>query len=194
MEAREIVMIILLLALILLFLFLKNKSNKKEMRREKEEREEREKKRKEGYKALSDDEKKLIYISAMKERSAFVLRTQEKYETKFHPFSPYEHKGVQNGKEEIIKDSIGYFKIPKGFNSIAAFFFTTDPDFMNLSAVTININGMVYRRFEGFSEYMSPHYYDVKAGDLITIEIEFSSNVDFTLKDFGVLLLSHKAD
>lgn len=192
MDIRELAMLLLLLALIALFFLLRKKGEEKERCRLKEEREQRDRKRKEGFAALSEEERRMLYLNAMKERSSFVLKAQEDYETSFHSFPSFCYEAKNNISEGLISDSLGYFVIPAGVERIAAFFFTGDLDYEDISAMTININGMVFRRFEGFSEYMCPHYYDVKSGDIITIEIEFNAKKDFSIKDFGILLLARK--
>lgn len=192
MDIRELAMLLLLLALIALFFLLRKKGDEKERRRLKEEREQRDRKRKEGFAALSEEERRMLYLNAMKERTAFVLNAQEDYDTSFHSFPSFCYEAKNNISESLISDSLGYFVIPAGVERIAAFFFTGDLDYEDISAMTININGMVFRRFEGFSEYMCPHYYDVKSGDIITIEIEFNAKKDFSIKDFGILLLARK--
>ena len=65
-------------------------------------------------------------------------------------------------------------------------------EYEKINAITLNINGTVSRRFEGFKEYMKARYFDIKEGDLITIEIEIDEDKDFVLNSFGVLVLKSK--
>lgn len=188
---RESILILLLVLLIVLFVFLRKRGEKKESERLETERLDRERRRKEGLKALSEEEKSLIYSLSMKERTAFIKNAEKDYDILFHPFNDLVYE-KESGNKQIETKSLGYYVIEKGVDRIAAFFFSTDPDFESISAITLNINGMVSRRFEGFESYMKPMYFEAKSGDLITLEIEFDGTKNFTLNNFGVLLLKRR--
>ena len=164
---RESILILLLVLLIVLFVFLRKRGEKKESERLETDRLDRERKRKEGLKALSEEEKSLIYSLSMKERTAFLKNAERDYDILFHPFNDLVYEN-ESGNKQIETKSLGYYVIEKGVDRIAAFFFSSDPD---------------------FESYMKPMYFEAKSGDLLTLEIEFDGTKDFTLNNFGVLLL-----
>ncbi len=188
----EVLMIFFLILLIAAFALLKRGSTRKEERKAREERKKRMDEKEKRLSALSEDEKRATYAVAMKERTAFLKRIESEYTIFFHPFSDFEYKASDPYSNQLITRSIGYYTLPKGTRKIAAFFFEGDLEYDKLNSITLNINGMVNRRFEGFSEYMEARTFDVKEGDLITIEIEFDENKDFSLKNFGILVLEDR--
>lgn len=189
---RELILIIILLIVIAIFIAMKKTSEKRERNRLEKERKKKEMKRKDGLKSLSEEERNLLLTTMRKERTSFIENAEGEYETAFHPFPTFEHTSVDKTSDMLVEKSIGYYVIPKGYDRIAAFFFIGEPSFEPINAITLNINGMVNRRFEGYQEYMRPRYFNVKSGDIITIEIEFEEKENLVLKDFGVLLLKTK--
>ncbi len=189
---REIFLLTALVVIVILFALYKRFSSKRYIERLNKERNEREKKRKEGYAALSEEEKEALKSMAMKERTLFIDEADKQYDITFHPFPPFEYIPPDITSDDLITKSIGYYIIPKGYDRIAAFFFTSGEVLDQISAITLNINGMINRRFEGYSEFMTARYFDVRSGDIITIELEFSANGHILLENFGVLLLKKK--
>ena len=77
--------------------------------------------------------------------------------------------------------------------AFAAFVFNSLPDIGELNSMTLNLNGMVSRRFEGYEEYLKIREFDIKTGDLITVEIEFDSSEPFKLDGLAILFLKKKS-
>lgn len=187
----NIIIFALLLLIVILFALYRRHKSKKERISEETFLEEKSLEKKRRL-SISDEEKNAIYKEVMKERDLFLKDAEAKYDCAFHPFDDFTYISENKTSPRLIKKNIGFYRIPKKTEKIAAFFFKNDMEYEKINAITLNINGTVSRRFEGFKEYMKARYFDIKEGDLITIEIEIDKDKDFVLNSFGVLVLKSK--
>ena len=147
------------------------------------------------FRYYSNDEKNLV--NKIKELDAklkndkldFISALESGYEIREYQFPTFNAKSG-NG---LRKESLGYLKIEQECDRIAAFVFSSLPDIGELNSMTLNLNGMVSRRFEGYEEYLKIREFDIKTGDLITVEVEFDSSEPFTLDGLLILLLKKKS-
>lgn len=145
--------------------------------------------RRESLRKLTDDDIKELDAKLKNDKMDFISALESGYEVREYQFPTFKAKSG-NG---LRKKSLGYLKIEQDCDRIAAFVFNSLPNIGELNSMTLNLNGMVSRRFEGYEEYLKLREFDIKTGDLITVEIEFDSSEPFELDGLAVLLLKKKS-
>ena len=186
---KEIILAFTLLSFIAILIFIEKKKIRKDDEKSKTEREKRWEERRESLRKLTDDDIKELDAKLKNDKLDFISALESGYEIREYQFPTFNAKSG-NG---LRKESLGYLKIEQECDRIAAFVFSSLPDIGELNSMTLNLNGMVSRRFEGYEEYLKIREFDIKTGDLITVEIEFDSSEPFTLDGLLILLLKKKS-
>lgn len=185
---KEIILAFTLLSFIAILIFIEKKKIRKDDEKSETEREKRWEERRESLRKLTDDDIKELDAKLKNDKLDFISALESGYEIREYQFPTFNAKSG-NG---LRKESLGYLKIEQECDRIAAFVFSSLPDIGELNSMTLNLNGMVSRRFEGYEEYLKIREFDIKTGDLITVEIEFDSSEPFELDGLAILFLKKK--
>ena len=186
---NEIIIAFTLLSFIAILIFIEKKKIRKDDEKSENERKKRWEERRESLRKLTDDDIKELDAKLKNDKLDFILALESGYEIREYQFPTFKAKSG-NG---LRKKSLGYLKIEQDCDRIAAFVFNSLPDIGELNSMTLNLNGMVSRRFEGYEEYLKIREFDIKTGDLITVEIEFDSSEPFKLDGLAILFLKKKS-
>ena len=185
---KEIILAFTLLSFIAILIFIEKKKIRKDDEKSETEREKRWEERRESLRKLTDDDLKELDAKLKNDKMDFISALESGYEIREYQFPTFKAK-CGNG---LRKESLGYFRIEEECDRIAAFVFNSLPDIGELNSMTLNLNGIVSRRFEGYEEYLKIREFDIKTGDLITVEIEFDSSEPFELDGLAILFLKKK--
>lgn len=185
---KEIILAFTLLSFIAILIFIEKKKLRKDDEKSENEREKRWEERRESLRKLTDDDIKELDAKLKNDKLDFISALESGYEIREYQFPTFKAK-CGNG---LRKESLGYFRIEEECDRIAAFVFNSLPDIGELNSMTLNLNGIVSRRFEGYEEYLKIREFDIKTGDLITVEIEFDSSEPFELDGLAILFLKKK--
>ena len=185
---NEIIIAFTLLSFIAILIFIEKKKIRKDYEKSENERKKRWEERRESLRKLTDDDIKELDAKLKNDKLDFISALESGYEIREYQFPTFKAKSG-NG---LRKKSLGYLKIEQDCDRIAAFVFNSLPDIGELNSMTLNLNGMVSRRFEGYEEYLKIREFDIKTGDLITVEIEFDSSEPFKLDGLAILFLKKK--
>lgn len=185
---KEIILAFTLLSFIAILIFIEKKKLRRDDEKSENEREKRWEERRESLRKLTDDDLKELDAKLKNDKMDFISALESGYEIREYQFPTFKAK-CGNG---LRKESLGYLRIEEECDRIAAFVFSSLPDIGELSSMTLNLNGMVSRRFEGYEEYLKIREFDIKTGDLITVEIEFDSSEPFELDGLAILFLKKK--
>ena len=186
---KEFILSLPLLSFIAILIFFEKKKIRKDDEKSETEREKRWEERRKSLRNLTKDDIKELDAKVKNDKMDFISALESGYEVREYQIPTFNAKSG-NG---LRKESLGYLKIEEGCDRIAAFVFNSFPDIRVLNSITLNLNGMVSRRFEGYEEYLKLREFDIKTGDLITVEIEFDSSEPFELDGLAVLLLKKKS-
>ena len=185
---EEFIVALVLISIIAFMLLIEKRRIRSDDKKDRNDREKRWKERRDAISMLTDDEIKSITLKTEENKKNLISAIENDYEIREYHFPPFKaEKGIG-----LRNESLSYLKIEDGCDRIAAFFFNSFPDIRKLCSITLNLNGMVSRRFEGYEEYLQLREFDIKTGDLITLEIEFDSSESFELTDISILLLKRK--
>ena len=185
---KEIILAFTLLSFIAILIFIEKKKIRKDDEKSETEREKRWEERRESLRKLTDDDIKELDAKLKNDKLDFISALESGYEIREYQFPTFKAK-CGNG---LRKESLGYLRIEEECDRIAAFVFNSLPDIGELNSMTLNLNGIVSRRFEGYEEYLKIREFDIKTGDLITVEIEFDSSEPFELDGLAILFLKKK--
>ena len=185
---KEIILAFTLLSFIAILIFIEKKKLRKDDEKSENEREKRWEERRESLRKLTDNDIKELDAKLKIDKLDFISALESGYEIREYQFPTFKAK-CGNG---LRKESLGYFRIEEECDRIAAFVFSSLPDIGELNSMTLNLNGIVSRRFEGYEEYLKIREFDIKTGDLITVEIEFDSSEPFELDGLAILFLKKK--
>lgn len=185
---KEIILAFTLLSFIAILIFIEKKKIRKDDEKSETEREKRWEERRESLRKLTDDDIKELDAKLKNDKLDFISALESGYEIREYQFPTFNAKSG-NG---LRKESLGYLRIEEECDRIAAFVFSSLPDIGELNSMTLNLNGIVSRRFEGYEEYLKIREFNIKTGDLITVEIEFDSSEPFELDGLAILFLKKK--
>ena len=185
---KEIILAFTLLSFIAILIFIEKKKLRRDDEKSENEREKRWEERRESLRKLTDDDLKELDAKLKNDKMDFISALESGYEIREYQFLTFKAK-CGNG---LRKESLGYFRIEEECDRIAAFVFNSLPDIGELNSMTLNLNGIVSRRFEGYEEYLKIREFDIKTGDLITVEIEFDSSEPFELDGLAILFIKKK--
>ena len=186
---KEFILSLPLLSFIAILIFFEKKKIRKDDEKSENERKKRWEERRVSLRKLTDDDIKELDAKLKNDKMDFISALESGYEVREYQIPTFKAKSGKKKK----KKSLGYLKIEQDCDRIAAFVFNSFPDIRVLNSITLNLNGMVSRRFEGYEEYLKIREFDIKTGDLITVEIEFDSSEPFELDGLAVLLLKKKS-
>lgn len=185
---KEFILALTLLSFIAILIFFEKKKIRKDDEKSETEREKRWEERRKSLRKLTEDDIKELDAKVKNDKMDFISALESGYEIREYQFPTF---NAESGNG-LRKESLGYLKIEQDCDRIAAFVFNSLPDIRALNSITLNLNGMVSRRFEGYEEYLQLREFDIKTGDLITLEIEFDSSESFELTNISILLLKSK--
>lgn len=185
---KEFILALTLLSFIAILIFIEKKKIRKDDEKSENEREKRWEERRESLRKLTDNDIKELDAKLKIDKLDFISALESGYEIREYQFPTFKAK-CGNG---LRKESLGYLRIEEECDRIAAFVFSSLPDIGELNSMTLNLNGIVSRRFEGYEEYLKIREFNIKTGDLITVEIEFDSSEPFELDGPAILFLKKK--
>lgn len=186
---KEIFFAFTLLSFIAILIFIEKKKMRNDNEKSETEREKRWEEMRESLKKLTEEDFKALDAKLKNDKMDFISAIESEYEIREYLFPTFKAQ-CGNG---LRKDSLGYLKIEQDCDRIAAFVFNSLPDIGAINSITLNLNGLVSRRFEGYEEYLKIREFDIKTGDLITVEVEFDSSEPFELDGLLILLLKRKS-
>lgn len=186
---KEIFFAFTLLSFIAILIFIEKKKMRNDNEKSETEREKRWEDMRESLKKLTEEDFKALDAKLKNDKVDFISAIESEYEIREYLFPTFKAQ-CGNG---LRKESLGYLKIEQDCDRIAAFVFNSLPDIGAINSLTLNLNGMVSRRFEGYEEYLKIREFDIKTGDLITVEVEFDSSEPFELDGLLILLLKRKS-